>query len=104
MITLSDRLGAEFKRLDLAEYTPHEHIRADNDRWIDDLSDVNHHMGGTRMSAIASEGVVDTDLRVWGYQNLYVMSASVFPTGSHSNPTLTLLALCQKWLKEQVRP
>ena len=104
MITLSDRLGAEFKRLDLAEYTPHEHIRADNDRWIDHLSDVNHHMGGTRMSAIASEGVVDTDLRVWGYQNLYVMSASVFPTGSHSNPTLTLLALCQKWLKEQVRP
>jgi len=103
MITLSDRLGAEFTRLGLGTYTPHKHIRQDTDRWIDHLSDVNHHMGGTRMSAVASEGVVDTDLRVWGYRNLYVMSASVFPTGSHSNPTLTLLALCQKWLKEQVR-
>jgi hypothetical protein len=104
MITLSDRLGADFTRLGLGTYIPYAHIRMDNDGWMDHLSDVNHHMGGTRMSAVASEGVVDPDLRVWGYNNLYVMSASVFPTSSHSNPTLTLLALCQKWLKEQVRP
>jgi hypothetical protein len=103
MVTLSDRLGDEFTRLGLGDYIPHAHIRHDNDQWIGYLSDVNHHMGGTRMSAVASDGVVDTNLRVWGYDNLYVMSASVFPTGSHSNPTLTLLALCQKWLKEQVR-
>lgn len=104
MITLSDRLGAAFTQLGLGEYTPHAHIRADNEKWIDHLSDVNHHMGGTRMSQVAAEGVVDRNLRVWGYDNLYVMSASVFPTGSHSNPTLTLLALGQKWLNEQVRP
>lgn len=103
MITLSDRLGAEFSRLGLATYIPHPHIRRDTPDWKDHLSDVNHHMGGTRMSAVASEGVVDRNLRVWGYENLYVMSASVFPTSSHSNPTLTLLALCQQWLKTQVR-
>ncbi len=103
MITLSDRLGSAFTQLGLGEYTPHPHIRSNNEQWIGHLSDVNHHMGGTRMSANASEGVVDGNLKVWGYENLYVMSASVFPTGSHSNPTLTLLALGQKWLKEQVR-
>lgn len=103
MVALSDRLRAAFTQLGLGEYTPNAHIRSDNDQWMTHLSDVNHHMGGTRMSAHASEGVVDSDLKVWGYENLYVMSASVFPTGSHSNPTLTLLALGQKWLKEQVR-
>ena len=103
MIALSDRLGVEFARLGLGTYIPHAHIRQQTAGWIDHLSDVNHHMGGTRMSAVPSEGVVDTSLRVWGYQNLYVMSASVFPTSSHSNPTLTLLALCQRWLKEQIR-
>jgi choline dehydrogenase-like flavoprotein len=103
MITLSDRLGAAFSKLGLAEYKPYPHIRPDTADWKDHLSDVNHHMGGTRMSADASQGVVDPHLRVWGYENLYVMSASVFPTSSHSNPTLTLLALCQRWLKEKVR-
>ena len=103
MITLSDRLGEAFSKLGLAEYKPHPHIRPDTADWKEYLSDVNHHMGGTRMSADASQGVVDRHLRVWGYENLYVMSASVFPTSSHSNPTLTLLALCQRWLKEQVR-
>ena len=50
-------------------------------------------MGGCRMSEKPSKGVVNRDLQVWGYPNLYLCSSAVFPTSSHSNPTLTILAL-----------
>ena len=52
-----------------------------------------HHIGTTRMSAHPRQGVVDPDCRVHGVGNLYVASASVFPTSSQANPTLTLIAL-----------
>ncbi|MEL6417816.1 MAG: GMC family oxidoreductase, partial [Pseudomonadota bacterium] len=52
-----------------------------------------HHMGGTRMSAEPSNGVVDADCRIHGMANLFVASSSVFPTGGAANPTLTICAL-----------
>jgi len=52
-----------------------------------------HHIGTTRMSSDPAGGVVDPDCRVHGVSNLYVASASVFPTSGQANPTLTLLAL-----------
>ncbi len=56
-------------------------------------TDSYHHMGGTRMSGDSQTGIVDTDLKVHGVDNLFVCSSSVFPTGGFSNPTLTILAL-----------
>ena len=53
----------------------------------------SHHMGGTRMSARAGDGIVDADLRVWGQDNLYVAGSSVFPSGGHANPTFTIVQL-----------
>ncbi len=55
--------------------------------------DSNHHMGGMRMAADKSDGVVDLNLRLHGTRNVYVCSSAVFPTGGYSNPTHTLLAL-----------
>lgn len=52
-----------------------------------------HHLGATRMSADPADGVVDPNLAVHGLENLFVASASVFPTSGGANPTLTLLAL-----------
>jgi choline dehydrogenase-like flavoprotein len=52
-----------------------------------------HQMGTTRMSAAASEGVVDAHGRVHGVSNLYCAGSSVFPTGGWMNPTLTIVAL-----------
>ncbi len=52
-----------------------------------------HHMGTTRMSVDPRDGVVDADCRVHGMHNLFIAGSSVFPTGGHANPTLTLLAL-----------
>ena len=53
----------------------------------------SHHIGTTRMASAPSEGVVDADCRVFGVQNLYVASASVFPTAGYANPTLTIVAV-----------
>jgi choline dehydrogenase-like flavoprotein len=50
-------------------------------------------MGTTRMSDDPSTGVVDTDCRIHGVENLYVSGSSVFPSAGHANPTLTILAL-----------
>ncbi len=46
-----------------------------------------HHIGTTRMSVDPRQGVVDADYRVHGVANLYVASASVFPTSGQANPT-----------------
>ncbi|MCC7251285.1 GMC family oxidoreductase [Hyphomicrobium sp.] len=42
---------------------------------------LNHHMGTTRMSTNARQGVVDADCGVHGYGNLFLAGSSVFPTG-----------------------
>lgn len=52
-----------------------------------------HHMGTTRMSTSPRDGVVDPDCRVHEVDNLYIAGSSIFPTGGHANPTLTLIAL-----------
>jgi choline dehydrogenase-like flavoprotein len=52
-----------------------------------------HHMGGTRMSASANDGIVDRDLRLHGIENLYVGGSSVFPAAGYANPTLTIVQL-----------
>lgn len=52
-----------------------------------------HQMGTTRMSADASDGVVDPNSKVHGVRNLYMAGSSVFSTGGGINPTLTIVAL-----------
>ena len=55
------------------------------------LSPVNHHMGGASIGL-----VVDNRLKLMNFNNVYVCSSSVFPSSSHSNPTLTTLALVSR--------
>jgi choline dehydrogenase-like flavoprotein len=52
-----------------------------------------HHMGGTRMSLNAEEGIVNTDCRLFAQDNVYVAGSSVFASAGHANPTLTLVQL-----------
>jgi choline dehydrogenase-like flavoprotein len=61
--------------------------------WRERIIGGPHHMGTTRMSDDPRTGVVDRDCRVHSVANLYVAGSSVFPTGGHANPTLTLVAL-----------
>ncbi|HME39213.1 MAG TPA: GMC family oxidoreductase [Steroidobacteraceae bacterium] len=61
-----------------------------------------HHMGTARMAASERGGVVDENCGVFGVRNLYVASSAVFPTSSHANPTLTIVALAVR-LAEHLR-
>lgn len=85
----------ELSRLDLGEVDLDSFALPD---YPDELSglvlDAGHHMGTTRMATERTSGVVDADCRVFGIENLYVGSCSVFPTSGFSNPTFTLIALC----------
>jgi hypothetical protein len=56
----------------------------------------HHHLGGTRMGTNISDGVVDINLKVFNKENLYILGSSVFPTGGHANPTLTILQLAMR--------
>ncbi|MBC7981243.1 MAG: GMC family oxidoreductase [Armatimonadetes bacterium] len=53
----------------------------------------SHNIGTTRMSDKPDQGVVDTNCRVHSVGNLYIAGSSVFPTSSHANPTLMIIAL-----------
>ncbi|MDD0854149.1 GMC oxidoreductase [Halobacteriovorax sp. GB3] len=57
------------------------------------LWEAHHHMGTTRLGKSKKEGVVDKNLRSFDYENLYILSSSVYPYSGYSNPTMTLLAL-----------
>ena len=67
-------------------YAPHELEEA-----IAKMSrDGIHQSGTTRISADSKTGVVDHNLRVWGTNNVFVCSSSVFPTSGQANPTFLL--------------
>ena len=55
-----------------------------------------HLIGGARMGATPSEGVVDRDLRSFAVPNLYVTDGSVLPTQGAANPALTIMALAAR--------
>ena len=52
-----------------------------------------HPQGGNVISRNPGFGVVSPELRVHGYDNLYVCDASTFPTSIGVNPQLTVMAL-----------
>jgi choline dehydrogenase-like flavoprotein len=64
---------------------------------VRDASDITlgtgHPMGGNAISGNAQTGVVDPEFRVYGYDNVFVCDASVFPTATGVNPQLTVMAL-----------
>lgn len=58
----------------------------------DQLGFGHHHMGTTRMSNSPSDGVVNSEQLVFGTKNFSIAGSSVFPTGGHVPPTLTIVA------------
>jgi choline dehydrogenase-like flavoprotein len=51
-----------------------------------------HQAGTTRMSSLAEDGVLDRDLAVHGFDDLFVAGSSAFPTSGQANSTFTLVA------------
>ncbi|HKW18823.1 MAG TPA: GMC family oxidoreductase [Terriglobales bacterium] len=87
-------LVGEFRRIGLGQIELEPWLRDDSVDWAQYITDQNHHMGTTRMHDSPNEGVVASDCRVHGISNLFIGSSAVFPTSGHSNPTLTIIALC----------
>jgi choline dehydrogenase-like flavoprotein len=73
--------------------TPEELRRLKYD--IKDNSDITlgtgHPQGGNILSRDKKMGVVDEQLKVYGYENLFVSDASVFPTAVGVNPQITVM-------------
>lgn len=69
-------------------------VRVDPEsEWPQVLSSAAHHLGTARMAATPRRGVVDANLRVFGFANLFISDGSVFPTAGGTNPSLTICAL-----------
>jgi choline dehydrogenase-like flavoprotein len=58
-----------------------------------------HQMGTCAMGAQESTSVVDPTGKVWGYENLLVADASIFPQASGVNPMLTIMAMAARVAK-----
>src|SRR3954447_15956103 len=54
-----------------------------------------HILGGAVIATDPSEGVVDADQRVFGYENLLVCDGSAIPANVGVNPSLTIPALAE---------
>lgn len=84
---------ANFREKNLGEVRYSEQgLREYLTKQIKTFNSAAHHIGTTRMSDDPQTGVVDGNSKVYGLDNLYVAGSSVFPTGGHANPTLTLVA------------
>jgi len=86
-------IDAQFQRLGVGRVTIDPLILARDPAFLDRCHDSNHHMGGAAIGRSPAEGVVDTDGKVFGSDNLYIAGPAIFPSGSFANPTLTAIAL-----------
>ena len=80
-------LSTELRRLDIGVL---EYTRPTADEFTGIHS---HFLGGTRIGESAGDSVVDENLKVHGFRNLFVSGPSVFPSFGYSNPFYTIAAL-----------
>ena len=64
--------------------------------WSDRLTSAAHHLGTIRMSQDKKSGCVDKNLKLHGFDHIYVCDGSVFTTSGNANPTMTCMALSMR--------
>jgi choline dehydrogenase-like flavoprotein/predicted dehydrogenase len=104
---MSRLLRSEFERQGYAAPEFAAWLDDDTGAFRQEVHDMAHSMGTTRMSIDASTGVVDADCQVHGVSGLYVAGGSVFATSGHMNPTLMIVALSVRLadhLKSKLQP
>ena len=55
-----------------------------------------HLVGGARMASTPETGVVDTDHRIFGVPNVFIVDGSTLPTQGAANPALTIMAMAAR--------
>jgi len=88
-------VGEELGRMGIGRVKLADWLLADNDVWPSPHKQYGgvHHIGTTRMAADPKYGVVNSDCRVHGIENLYIGGSSVFPTAGYAHPTLSIVAM-----------
>ncbi|NIO06426.1 MAG: hypothetical protein GTO13_23290 [Proteobacteria bacterium] len=81
LVKLAPRIGEAMGAENVSEVTPPEFGLG------------FHPSGATAMAKSPDEGVCDTNLKVFGLDNLHLVSNSVFPQMGPNPPTLTIVAL-----------
>jgi len=89
----SEQVRDALHAADLAELEIHPALLARDPRFLDEASDTYHQMGGARMGHGPRDGVVDSNLQVFGTSGLYVAGAAAIPSSGFPNCTLTAMAL-----------
>jgi choline dehydrogenase-like flavoprotein len=56
-------------------------------------------MGTAKMGLESSNSICNSNLQIHGIDNLYLLSGAVFPSGSNTNPTFTVLALASRLIE-----
>jgi len=59
-----------------------------------------HILGGAVMGRDASEGVIDQDNKVFGYQNMYICDGSAISANPGVNPSLSISAIAERALSK----
>jgi len=91
MRVMTDVVEGEFRRLHLGDVVPAGWLTEGD--WKENVFDAFHHIGTTRMAQTPDQGVVDSHLRVFDCEGLFIAGSAVFPTSGYANPTLTIVAL-----------
>jgi choline dehydrogenase-like flavoprotein len=89
----AEAVAGELHRLGFGKATLEPWLTSNEPVTEDNLKGNYHLIGTTRMGRTSHDGVVDENARVFGLSNLYVAGSSIFSTGGHANPTLTIIAL-----------
>jgi len=83
-----EKLANLFKREELGRIALADQIY--NLKEFDNLGNY-HHMGGTRIGDSINDSVVNTEFKVHGVSNLYILGSSNFRYGTYKNPTFTII-------------
>ncbi len=81
----------ELARLDVARVKIHKKILDQSGEYY--IGGHCHQMGTTRMAANMGDGVVDSNSKVFGIDNLFLAGSSIFSTGGAVNPTFSVVQL-----------
>jgi len=60
------------------------------------LASTAHILGGSCMGDSAANGVIDSENRVFGYDNMYICDGSMISANIGVNPSLTIMALTER--------
>jgi len=96
LVSFAKILKSEIEAIGLGDVELADWLADWKTQWRDHVTDKYHHIGTTRMGASPATGVVNIQCRIHDIDNMYIAGSSVFPTGGHSSPTLTIVALAMR--------